>query len=469
MALFTWDQGIWLIFGYAIIMFGIAKVWAGKSSTKDGFLVANRNIGSWTSAFSIASAWIWAPALFVSSQKAYEQGFAGFFWFIAPNVLTLIVFAYFAGKIRDKMPHGYTVSDFMGKRHSKRVQTLYLIQLVGVAVMCLAVQLLAGGKVIAKLTGLPFFAVTIFLAIIALSYSTVFGLRASFVTDKAKMILIYGVGLILVPWVVIEAGGAQSIADGLGGFKGTFGDLFSGDGAGVFWSFGLSSAIGLISGTFGDQAFWQRAFATDKKGVRSAFLKSALLFAIVPIFMSLLGFALAGDGVKVADPSLANVEAVLHYLPAWTVIPFILMLMSGMVSALDSHLTALGSIAGHDILDRMTSDDESKSVSYARASMFITAIAAILIANIPDMQVLYLFLLYGTLRATTMLPTIYTLLSEKVSEKGMFYGIITSFVVGLPIFAYGNFNKLTPWIVAGSLLSLLLSGVIVTVSSKLKK
>ena len=35
---------------------------------------------------SIAASWIWAPALFVSVQLAYEKGIAGIFWFTIPNV-----------------------------------------------------------------------------------------------------------------------------------------------------------------------------------------------------------------------------------------------------------------------------------------------------------------------------------------------------------------------------------------------
>jgi hypothetical protein len=48
-----------------------------------------------------------------------------------------------------------------------------------------------------------------------------------------------------------------------------------------------------------------------------------------------------------------------------------------------------------------------------------------------------------------------TLLNKKLNESGVFYGILVSILVGLPIFAYGNFNANPTWIVVGSLVTVL--------------
>ena len=54
------------------------------SNTKKEFLVANREIGTFSGALSVAATWIWAPALFVSATKAYTSGIPGLFWFTVP-------------------------------------------------------------------------------------------------------------------------------------------------------------------------------------------------------------------------------------------------------------------------------------------------------------------------------------------------------------------------------------------------
>jgi len=97
--------------------------------------------------------------------------------------------------------------------------------------------------------------------------------------------------------------------------------------------------------------------------------------------------------------------------------------------------------------------------------MVLLAIAAMLIANIPGMQILYLFLFYGTLRASTFLPTVFALSRRNVGERGMFFGVLTAFLLGLPVFAAGNFLQI-PWLgVAGSLLTILCSGGMVWIDS----
>ena len=59
---------------------------------------------------SIASSWIWAPAIFISSQQAYANGLAGFLMFFLPNFFTLMLFGYVASYVRQRI-EGYTVMD----------------------------------------------------------------------------------------------------------------------------------------------------------------------------------------------------------------------------------------------------------------------------------------------------------------------------------------------------------------------
>jgi hypothetical protein len=92
--------------------------------------------------------------------------------------------------------------------------------------------------------------------------------------------------------------------------------------------------------------------------------------------------------------------------------------------------------------------------------MVSVSVIAVLIANIPDLKIVHLFLFYGTLRASTLLPTVMTILGMKLSEKGLFWGILISLVIGLPLFSYGKMNGNTTLIITGSLFTVLASGII---------
>lgn len=444
------------------------------ASSKRYFLVANRLLPFIPAAFSIAAAWIWAPALFVSAEKAYTQGWVGLFWLLVPNVLCLIFFSFFAQKIRNLFPEGFTLSAYMKERYSKRVQNLYLLAFAGLATCSFAVQLLAGGKIVSAISGIPYFYTTVLLALIPIGYTMYSGLKASVLSDFFQMALILAIGGTVIPWAISAGGGMDVVVAGLSGKTGTFTSLFEGDGWNVFLTFGLPTTIGLISGPFGDQSFWQRSFAIKKESVGKSFVLAAFIFGIVPLSIGLLGFLAAGMGFKAANVSQVNLEVVMSLLPSWVSILFLCLLLSGLVSTLDSNLTSISSLAGHDVCERKNGandgwKEDAQAMRYSRTAMAVLVVGGIAIANIPGITILYLFLFYGTLRASTLLPTIITLLKKNVSEWGMFYGIATSIAVGLPIFAYGNLNKITPLIVAGSLTTVLASGIITYVASMKKR
>lgn len=449
---------ILLIFGAA--SYGITALVERhrRTNTTQAFLVADRKVGWIPNGLSIAATWIWAPALFVAAEQGYKNGWVGVFWFTVPNVACLVIFAFFAHMMRRKYPTGFTLAGFMRDHYSRRVRRVYQGMLVGLAIASFAVQLLAGGLVVATLTGINFLWVTVVLALIALSYSLKSGLGASIITDYLQMGLIAVVGLVLAPWVVASAG-VDVTLDGMAGFSGVYTSLTSGPGAAVFWSFGLSTSIGLLSGPFGDQSFWQRAFASKEEDTRKAFIFGAAVFAIVPLTMSLLGFALAGSGKDLGkDTQLVNLHAVMNWLPEWTVIPFMFFVLSGLVSTLDSNLASIGSLAGDEAAHRNAG---SKVVlKEARWAMIGLTVAGLLLANIPGLTITALFIFYGTVRACTLLPTVLALLGPR-SERGMFYGPLAAAVFGLPISAYGNLNNVTEAKVIGSLLVLAISGGVV--------
>lgn len=461
-------EGFALLAAFGLAFFGVTYLSArrsgsGERTSKEGFLLARRSLTFVPAGFSIAATWIWAPALFVAAQQGYRHGWVGVFWFTVPNVLCLIVFAYFARLARERFPEGFTLSAVAARRYSKRVQVLYLVALIGLSVASFAVQILAGSVVVTALTGLPFGIIAVTLSLIALSYTAYAGLRGSVVTDWLQMVVIALAGFGLAA-AVVSAAGWSTIANGLGGFDGTYTSLTSGPGAGVFWSFGLSTTIGLLSGPFGDQSFWQRAWAVEKRDVARSFVLGAFVFAIVPLVMSLLGFAAAGARLDVENTTLTNIVAILHWLPAWTAIPFLLYVFSGLVSTMSSQLSAVSTFIGHDLTKPGTAG--RVIVVRARLAMVGLAVVAVAIALTPGIEVVQLFIIYGTLRACTLVPTIALVAWDRpLSERWTFYGILTSLVVAVPLSAIGNLGGHVPLVVAGSLAAIGISGLGVVIGT----
>jgi len=449
----TMNYTLIVLLAYAVVMLGTTVLMTKKEGSVEKFCVGNRNIGWGISALSIAATWIWAPALFTSTENAYTKGFAGLFWFLVPNVLCLILFIPFAKKIREEMPEGITLSGYMHEKYrSGAVKNAYLFQLGALSALSTGVQLLAGSKILSMLTGIPFTTMTVIMATIAFSYSQFSGIRASILTDAIQMVFMLAASIGFMAFGVKNGGGLDTLLTGLRGATGDAGCLFSIRGWEIFLGFGLPTTIGLISGPFGDQCFWQRAFSVKKDRIGRAFLVGALLFGIVPLSMGILGFIGAGMGYAAVDIGVINFELISTLFPSWAVIPFLFMIISGLLSTIDSNLCAVSSLTT-DIFRKNT-------MRKTKLSMILLLTAGIAVANIPGLTVTHLFLMYGTLRASTLLPTILTLKGVRLAPQGIVAGITTAMAIGLPVFGYGNIKGIASCKTAGSLLTVILSGAV---------
>ena len=236
-------NGIIMLFVYAAIMILATVTMTKKEKNVVNFCVGSRSENWILSALSIAATWIWAPALFVSTEKAYSAGWIGLFWFLVPNALCLVIFIPFAKRIRKEMPEGMTLSGYMKEKYkSDGVKRVYLFQLIGLSVLSTGVQLLAGSQILSAVTGISFKAMTILLACIAISYSLFSGIKASMLTDAIQMVFMLVACSLFVIFGVRNTG-TQGIIQGLSGISGDYTTLFSGKGVEIFLAFGLPTTI----------------------------------------------------------------------------------------------------------------------------------------------------------------------------------------------------------------------------------
>src|SRR3989344_5580116 len=204
------SQGYLLLAVYGVFMIALTYFFARwkRYRSIQGFLVAGRDVKWWLGATSIASSWLWAHALFVSVQFAYQQGLPGIFWFTFPNIIALLIYIWLAPKIREKMPYGYTLPQYIKHRlQSEKVHKIYLFPYFFYQLMAVTVQLFAGGGLVSLLTGIPFVNAMAIMAITVLVYAFISGLESSFVTDFVQFLMIVIGVAVVVPWTISMAGG----------------------------------------------------------------------------------------------------------------------------------------------------------------------------------------------------------------------------------------------------------------------
>ncbi len=454
--------GYWFlgVFAVGITLFTYYFARRQGWQTKEGFLLANRKVGWFLGGFSIASSWIWAPALFVSVQAAYEQGLAGIFWFTLPNVLALLVFAVFAPRIRARLPEGYTFTEYIKYRlRSERVHKVFLFPYLFYQLMAVVVQLFAGGSLLALLTGIPLTTVMPILALMVLVYTTISGFQASIVTDFVQLGLIYAIGLIVLPLAFQAGGGFEAMRAGFHGVQ-NIGSMFD---PGVAFSFGIVTSIGLLAGSISDQSNWQRAFAIKEGKAVKAFIFGSVLFGLVPLGLSSLGFLAANPALGISlpagvDASMVGVQAVASLLPFWAVSLFVLMLLAGLSSALDAGLSAASSLWVTDIVKPKSDEEAVSKARFAMGWITVLGLAVSLAAvYIPHFGLQQLWWVFNTIAACVVVPTVLSLYWSGLSERGVFWGVLVAFVFGIPVFIYGNIVGSAEWTVGASVFTVLIS------------
>jgi Na+/proline symporter len=449
---------LWPLLLYVAVMIGVGVLGYKRNIDLEELNVANRKVNWVQTGFSIAATWIWAPALFVASQRAYVDGVLGFFWFFVPNVLSLILFGFISSKALKRMTFEQTLPDLMGNVYqSKRVKDIYNIQVVFLLMMSTGVQLLAGGIVLNQITGIDFGILTLLLALVALIYSLVSGIRASIRTDAVQMIII----IVALAFALIYFGPTESIQ--LGGINSRPIGFFTDYNWQLFLAFGLTTSIGLIAGPIADQTFWQRAFSMECKTVKKSFMLGAFIFALVPFGMAIIGFMASASGFVPNNVSIVGLEFVLEYAPTLVSILFILAIVSGLSSTLDSNMVAMGSVLSN-------LNDRTRTVYFSRLGMVIIALFGIAVANIPNIDIFWLFLFYGVMRSSVAVPTVFTMISKKIpNEQSIFFGILGAFLFGVTTYAIGAVAGIRTLALTGTLLTIIIPTLTITFQNKLKE
>lgn len=429
---------------------------------KESYFIANKEVGWIKGGFTITATWTWAIALLVPSQKAYEQGFAGAFWYLVPSVLTLFIYCWFLSKVDEKFLDNYTLPQLIKKRWGNRVHKQYAVILALLQVMCYAINIIAGAKLICTLLNVNYAMCTVVLAVFVLLYTMRGGFKSSVMTDVVQTLIlcIGSIVIIILLYINFKQQGqsfVNGVIDGTSGYEGkAFDSLFSEEGRKVFLSYGLTSVLGLITGPFGDQMYWQRAFAIKKDKRNKAFMLAAFLFTIIPVAMILTGFLAAsqvkGNVLQIGDSANVAIEYIAYYLPAFSKYFFVIMVGAAITSTMDSCLCAFSSVIVNDFFQEQ--ETSVKKVSYI--SMLSLVAASILIANIPGIQTLYLFMFYTVIRMCTFYPTVITCLGKDkgVDEGAIFSGIICSLIIATPLYAYEYYIGNDILIFIGTLLSI---------------
>ncbi|CAK7903181.1 urea active transporter [[Candida] anglica] len=301
--------------GYGILVgvgafFAIGIVIATKLMTKylhenanstEMFMVANRTVGTGLTTSAVYSSWSWATEFLWCVTMVYLYGVMAAFWFGAGLTVQICVMAVLGIEAKKKIPASHTCLEIIELRYGKACHLLYMfLCLVNNLLSCSAMILGASGAISVISGNLNIVASTMLIPFGVLLYTTVGGLKSTFLTDFVHsfiliIVLCYIVTSILTSDQIGGIGGLYDLAikhDGDRYIEGNYqGSHLTGKSQGAIF-FAIIHAIGDTGLTVMDSSFWQKSFSADLKASVPAYILAAvMIFANVWSLGTIVGLA----------------------------------------------------------------------------------------------------------------------------------------------------------------------------------
>ncbi|OAL30818.1 hypothetical protein AYO22_01438 [Fonsecaea multimorphosa] len=288
---------------FTVFMLGITWLQARYTDYSPNHAVefnsASRSVKPGLIAAGVVSAWTWAATLLQSSTIAYKYGISGPYWYAAGATVPVLVMAQNSAKLKINAP---TANTFLQPVKLRWGTLMHLsCMFFGFVTNFLVSSMLIVGSsdTVHALTGMSVEAACFLIPATVVGYVVVGGMRATLLCDFTHTSVLFVVILFFMftvyaasdkigsparMWELLQEAAARNpVPNNAGGSYVTF----RSKGAIIF---GVINITGNFATVFLDQAYWQRAIASETRSSVKAFIAGGLLWFAIPMgFASCMG------------------------------------------------------------------------------------------------------------------------------------------------------------------------------------
>ncbi len=398
---------------------------ADRKMDSDAYLSA-RGSQSWQRiGLSLFASGMGIWILFGPSEVGYYGGFWDVVGYALSSATPFMLLAYVGPLIREKLPYGVTLADYVSMRLGRPMQVYVGSISVLYMFTFLFAEFTAIGKAMDILAGMEPLVPMVAVAAVTAAYTAYGGLPASLQTDRwqAWMILWLVIALLLILFgadlgSLIDDAKAYNPEDEWSIGSMSYMDSFSS---------GLALVVAITAAEMFSQGNWQRTWASESDEAlrKGAFLAAGLALPLVFV-MGVLGTVVAGQGA-VEDPSAAFFYLI-EDAGALLIAAFVVLAVALVCSSADTLQNAVVASISRDL------SNGSMQLGQARiATIAMMPIAIYLATTIDALSVFEIFLFADLLAAATVAPVLLTLW-DRVSSKGALIGAVAGL---LSVVAYG--------------------------------
>jgi solute:Na+ symporter, SSS family len=300
-----------VLVGYVVLQILVGLYVARKVRGAGDFFVAGRGLTPGLLLASLIAANIGAGSTVGATGLGYRDGLSAWWWVGSAGLGTLVLAFLVGPRIRRiAAEHDLrTVGDFLELRYGRTVRGVVASLLWVGTLAILTGQLVAAGKILHVVTGLPTAVGAVVGGVAMTVYFTAGGLLGSAWVNALQLVVEVGTFLVLLPAALAGAGGWSSVVARVPSDP-AYWDPWSGGGSGLRYLVLLGPAFFVSPGLL-QKVYGANSDRTVRLGVglNAVFL---LGFAFIPAF---LGIVARAQHPTLADPELALPTMLLRDLP----------------------------------------------------------------------------------------------------------------------------------------------------------
>jgi SSS family solute:Na+ symporter len=362
------------------------------------YLVARNSQGALPLGLSFLASGMGAWILFAPPEVGAFVGLVGVLGYALGAAAPILAFALLGRRMRRIVPEGHTLTEFVGARFGRLVQSYVILIAILYMFIFLAAELTAVGGVTAILSGADPRLAIMAVAAVTLAYTTYGGLPASLRTDRWQAWLL--LALLAIGAVAVLG----RLSDPVEAFTGS--GLLAVERGGI--EVAVTLVIAITAANLFHEGYWQRVWAARDPGAlaRGAAVGIAGTIPVVAV-VGLLGLLAAGSALDLGSPPVPFF-ALVAGLPAWVAVVVLLLGVSLVSSSVDTLVNGLVAL--------VASEARRVSLTGARIVTVALMIPAALIAW-QGYSVLRLFLVADLLAAATIVPVMFGLWRRATSAS----------------------------------------------------
>jgi SSS family transporter len=432
-----------------------ARYTSYSPNNSEEFSSASRSVKPGLIASGIVSAWTWAATLLQSSAVAYRYGISGPWWYGAGATVQVLLFAQLAAKLKLNAPYAHTWLEIVHARWGRTAHLIFMFFGLATNIIVSSMLILGGSATVTDLTGMSTIAACFLIPLGVAIYVVVGGMRATLLCDYTHTTVLFSIILTFAFTVYATSpkiGSPSKMHELLtaaaasrpvsGNAHGSYITMRSKDGL----IFGVINVVGNFATVFQDQAYWQRAIASQPASTVKAYLLGGLAWFAIPFTLAttlgLAAVALTGDpSMRTLTP--ADVSAGLPAAAAATALLgkagaaiLLVLLFLAVTSATSAELIAVSSILTYDVYKKYINPHATEAqvlkVSHAMVAFFALCMGlAGLIFFYIGISMGWLYTFMGVILGSGVVPIALCITWSQANKWGCIWGSVVGFVAGL--------------------------------------